>query len=142
MCVYIYIYIYIFIYLFIYIGVPPGAPGGPQAGPGPAPGGGPPPRRPRAQMTRGKALRWLGFVAMQSPTGEELRHAYRRAALKWHPDRRQNHGREEFAKLRFQQVRDAYEFLEAELQPWRHFQAGEPPSSSGAGPSRPASDAA
>jgi len=47
------------------------------------------------------------------PSAQDLRRAYRRAAMRSHPDRRQNHGREEDAKRRFQDVRDAFEFLQS-----------------------------
>lgn len=36
---------------------------------------------------------------------EEIRRAYRRAAMRWHPDRRQNHGREEEPGARAQRMR-------------------------------------
>lgn len=74
-----------------------------------------PPKRPRlaAQaLTSGQALRCLGLAPSGRPTSEEVRGAYRRAALRWHPDRRQNHGREAEATQRFQAIRDAYAFLQ------------------------------
>lgn len=42
-------------------------------------------------------------------TLDEIKRAYRRAAMKWHPDR--NPGREDEAHAVFQQVRDAYAIL-------------------------------
>ncbi|PLP97648.1 J domain-containing protein [Cupriavidus pauculus] len=42
-------------------------------------------------------------------TLEEIKLAYRRAAMKWHPDR--NPGREADAHAAFQQIRDAYSIL-------------------------------
>ena len=42
-------------------------------------------------------------------TVEEIKRAYRRAAMKWHPDR--NPGREAEAHAAFQQIRDAYSIL-------------------------------
>ncbi|PWK33742.1 J domain-containing protein [Cupriavidus plantarum] len=42
-------------------------------------------------------------------TLDEIKRAYRRAAMKWHPDR--NPGREDEAHTAFQQVRDAYSIL-------------------------------
>lgn len=42
-------------------------------------------------------------------TLEEIKRAYRRAAMKWHPDR--NPGREAEAHAAFQQIRDAYSIL-------------------------------
>lgn len=68
------------------------------------------------QMTRAKAVKSLGLQATQRLTVEDLRKAYRQQALRWHPDRPQNHGNEEAAKRRFQEVRQAFEFLQASLQ--------------------------
>ncbi|MFM0195332.1 J domain-containing protein [Paraburkholderia strydomiana] len=42
-------------------------------------------------------------------TGEEIKRAYRKAAMKWHPDR--NVGSEEVARATFQEIRDAYAIL-------------------------------
>lgn len=42
-------------------------------------------------------------------TLDEIKRAYRRAAMKWHPDR--NPGREAEAHAAFQQIRDAYSIL-------------------------------
>ncbi|WP_306850134.1 J domain-containing protein [Cupriavidus necator] len=42
-------------------------------------------------------------------TVDEIKRAYRRAAMKWHPDR--NPGREAEAHAAFQQIRDAYSIL-------------------------------
>ncbi|WOD15416.1 J domain-containing protein [Paraburkholderia kirstenboschensis] len=42
-------------------------------------------------------------------TGEEIKRAYRKAAMKWHPDR--NVGCEEVARATFQEIRDAYAIL-------------------------------
>jgi len=64
-------------------------------------------------LNRGKALRCLGLKPADQPGAEEVRRAYRRAAMIWHPDRRHNHGREEEAKKRFQAIRTAYEFLQS-----------------------------
>jgi len=85
-------------------------------------GGGRRQRRPAAKervekhWTRAKALRTLGVTTSPGEpplTPKDLRRAYRRAAMRSHPDRRQNHGREEDAKRRFQDVRDAFEFLQS-----------------------------
>jgi len=66
-------------------------------------------------MTRHSALACLGLNCINSanPTLEEIRRAYKQAALKWHPDRQQNHGCAEEAKQRFQEVRAAFEVLQA-----------------------------
>ncbi|WP_264766034.1 J domain-containing protein, partial [Moraxella catarrhalis] len=42
-------------------------------------------------------------------TGEEIKQAYRKAAMKWHPDR--NSGAEEVARATFQEIKDAYAIL-------------------------------
>jgi DnaJ-class molecular chaperone len=43
-------------------------------------------------------------------TDEEIKRAYRKAAMKWHPDR--NHGaQEEVARAAFQEIKDAYAIL-------------------------------
>ena len=46
-------------------------------------------------------------------TLDEIKLAYRRAAMKWHPDR--NPGREAEAHAAFQQIRDAYSILSLSL---------------------------
>jgi DnaJ-class molecular chaperone len=42
-------------------------------------------------------------------TDEEIKRAYRKAAMKWHPDR--NHGSEDVARARFQEIKEAYAIL-------------------------------
>ncbi len=42
-------------------------------------------------------------------TEEEIKRAYRKAAMKWHPDR--NNGAEDVARATFQEIRDAYAIL-------------------------------
>jgi DnaJ-class molecular chaperone len=42
-------------------------------------------------------------------TDEEIKRAYRKAAMKWHPDR--NHGAEDVARATFQEIKDAYAIL-------------------------------
>ncbi|WNC93918.1 J domain-containing protein [Paraburkholderia sp. FT54] len=42
-------------------------------------------------------------------TDEEIKRAYRKAAMKWHPDR--NSGTEEVARAAFQEIKDAYAIL-------------------------------
>ncbi|WP_233834927.1 J domain-containing protein [Paraburkholderia sp. ZP32-5] len=42
-------------------------------------------------------------------TDEEIKRAYRKAAMKWHPDR--NHGTEDIARAKFQEIKDAYAIL-------------------------------
>lgn len=50
----------------------------------------------------------------QDATGEEIKRAYRKAAMKWHPDR--NAGREDIARATFQDIKDAYAILSDEDQ--------------------------
>lgn len=71
-------------------------------------------------MSRARALEILGFTSGPGtlpPSPPEIRRAYRRAAMRWHPDRRQNHGREEEAKRNFQDLRDAFELLQSDMPP-------------------------
>jgi len=42
-------------------------------------------------------------------TDEDIKRAYRKAAMKWHPDR--NHGAEDIARAKFQEIKDAYAIL-------------------------------
>lgn len=42
-------------------------------------------------------------------TDDEIKRAYRKAAMKWHPDR--NNGTEEVARAAFQEIKDAYAIL-------------------------------
>jgi hypothetical protein len=49
----------------------------------------------------------LGVTPHATPT--ELKAAWRRAAMKWHPDR--NRGREHYAQAQFQRINDAYAAL-------------------------------
>jgi curved DNA-binding protein CbpA len=42
-------------------------------------------------------------------TDDEIKRAYRKAAMKWHPDR--NHGTEDTARVAFQEIKDAYAIL-------------------------------
>ncbi|WP_211193513.1 J domain-containing protein [Paraburkholderia sp. UYCP14C] len=42
-------------------------------------------------------------------TDDEIKRAYRKAAMKWHPDR--NHGAEDVARAAFQDIKDAYAIL-------------------------------
>jgi DnaJ-class molecular chaperone len=46
------------------------------------------------------------------PSKEDVRRAYKQAAMLWHPDRPQNHGCSEEAKNRFQDVKAAFDFLQ------------------------------
>eukprot|EP00927_Polykrikos_kofoidii_P079334 TRINITY_DN76117_c0_g1_i1.p1 TRINITY_DN76117_c0_g1~~TRINITY_DN76117_c0_g1_i1.p1 ORF type:complete len:509 (+),score=77.54 TRINITY_DN76117_c0_g1_i1:323-1849(+) len=71
---------------------------------------------PPTKMTRAEALNYLGLDERSTKlTAEDLRRAYKAGALKWHPDRQCNHGKEEDATKRFQDVRAAYEYLRASV---------------------------
>jgi curved DNA-binding protein CbpA len=50
----------------------------------------------------------------QDATSEDIKRAYRKAAMKWHPDR--NVGREDVARATFQEIKDAYAILSDEDQ--------------------------
>lgn len=60
---------------------------------------------------RYEALFLLGLEPGRLPSASELRSAYRKAALESHPDRQQNHSRQEEAKQLFQRVKDAFDHL-------------------------------
>lgn len=62
---------------------------------------------------RSKALYLLGLDISLRPTQEQLRTAYRKAALECHPDRAQNHQRQLEAKDLFQKVKNAHDTLTA-----------------------------
>jgi curved DNA-binding protein CbpA len=47
-------------------------------------------------------------------TDEEIKRAYRKAAMKWHPDR--NAGAEDVARATFQEIKDAYAILSDAVQ--------------------------
>jgi len=92
----------------------------PSFGAKPAP---PPPKHPMFASLQGtvqskpKALKLLGLGPAQRISSEELRKAYRQQALKWHPDRPQNHGREEEANKKFLEIRESFEFMQACMEP-------------------------
>jgi len=80
-------------------------------------------------MTRPAALARLGLSGRPESdlTAEELKRAYKKQALRWHPDRQQNHGCAEEAKQQFQEVRAAFELLQtaaALRRPSLHSAAG------------------
>eukprot|EP00746_Dinoflagellata_sp_MGD_P037628 gnl/MRDRNA2_/MRDRNA2_19041_c0_seq1.p1 gnl/MRDRNA2_/MRDRNA2_19041_c0~~gnl/MRDRNA2_/MRDRNA2_19041_c0_seq1.p1 ORF type:complete len:267 (-),score=51.27 gnl/MRDRNA2_/MRDRNA2_19041_c0_seq1:181-981(-) len=62
--------------------------------------------------SRNEALKLLGFPANACPSDAEVKAAYRRAALEAHPDRIQNHQRQEDAKAMFQSVQQAFDILQ------------------------------
>lgn len=71
----------------------------------------PPKRVAKDAMTFAQARECLG-IASGTPTAEEVRVAYKKAALKWHPDRKTNHGKEAEATKKFQEARTAFELLQ------------------------------
>lgn len=87
-------------------GTRPNGPERPKAGSGPRAGELPQ----RGGHSRAQALACLELAG--NPSQDEIRKAYKKAALRWHPDRRQNHDKAEEAKERFQEVRAAFEFLQ------------------------------
>lgn len=72
---------------------------------------GPQGREGKAVTSRFEALMVLGFPSHARPNEKEVRAAYRRAALESHPDRTQNHNRQEDAKAMFQRVHQSFEVL-------------------------------
>jgi len=50
----------------------------------------------------------------QDATPEDIKRAYRKAAMKWHPDR--NVGQEDTARAAFQEIKDAYAILSDDNQ--------------------------
>mmetsp|Transcript_97600 Transcript_97600/g.178388 ORF Transcript_97600/g.178388 Transcript_97600/m.178388 type:complete len:702 (-) Transcript_97600:91-2196(-) len=73
-----------------------------------------PPPPGRLPMTRAAALSCLGLEG--KPGQDEIRRAYKQAALKWHPDRPQNHGCTEEAKQHFLEVRAAFDLLQSPVR--------------------------
>ncbi|CAE8684821.1 unnamed protein product, partial [Polarella glacialis] len=65
--------------------------------------------------SRAAAMECLGLDVSEGLLSDELRQAYKKAALRWHPDRPQNHSNTEEAKRRFQEVRNAFELLQKSL---------------------------
>jgi hypothetical protein len=63
-------------------------------------------------LTRNSALACLGLQAGLDLSPDDVRKAYKQAALRWHPDRVQNHDNADHAKSCFQEIRDAFEFLQ------------------------------
>eukprot|EP00440_Ansanella_granifera_P005412 gb/GFBE01005873.1/.p1 GENE.gb/GFBE01005873.1/~~gb/GFBE01005873.1/.p1 ORF type:complete len:520 (+),score=112.41 gb/GFBE01005873.1/:1-1560(+) len=60
---------------------------------------------------RYESLYLLGLDPARLPSASELRSAYRRSAMESHPDKQQNHGRQDAAKELFQRVKDAFDHL-------------------------------
>jgi len=64
-------------------------------------------------MSTGEALSILGFSGGRVPSLAEAKSAYRKAALKSHPDRPHNRDRKEQATAEFQRVKQAFDILAA-----------------------------
>eukprot|EP00929_Paragymnodinium_shiwhaense_P042380 TRINITY_DN21941_c0_g5_i1.p1 TRINITY_DN21941_c0_g5~~TRINITY_DN21941_c0_g5_i1.p1 ORF type:complete len:782 (-),score=196.96 TRINITY_DN21941_c0_g5_i1:212-2557(-) len=102
-------------------GKPPTAPPSASPGPGngkPSAGGssaddaGSAPSQPKDKArpaARRAALMQLGLQCTGTP--DEINKAYKQQAMKWHPDRPQNHANAEEAKEKFQEVQAAYSYL-------------------------------
>ena len=98
----------------------PGQQGSAQARPGPSqaqqgrppspPKSAPPPKVNNTAMSFAAARECLGLT-VPDPTMEQVRTAYKQAALKWHPDRKPNHGKEAEATKKFQEACAAFELL-------------------------------
>eukprot|EP00916_Digyalum_oweni_P014783 GHVL01024206.1.p1 GENE.GHVL01024206.1~~GHVL01024206.1.p1 ORF type:complete len:578 (-),score=91.06 GHVL01024206.1:948-2648(-) len=69
----------------------------------------PPPTVPVSR--RNEHLQMLGFNKGTFPTQVQIKGAYKKCALQWHPDR--NHDKQEEAKTKFQKIVAAYEYLTA-----------------------------
>jgi len=69
---------------------------------------------PQHVTRRSKALYLLGLDTCRTPSSGELRSAYRKAAMECHPDRAQNHSRQEQAKDLFQKVKEAFDYLSSQ----------------------------
>lgn len=64
---------------------------------------------PPAKMTRAQALKVFGLKS--SADAEEVKSAYRKLALRWHPDRHQGEEAKRKATARFLQIQTAYDVL-------------------------------
>src|SRR5262245_39589690 len=63
----------------------------------------------------------LGVV--RTANGEEIKRAYRRLAMKYHPDRNNGEGRVE-AEVKFKECAEAYEVLSDDIKRRRYDQYG------------------
>lgn len=72
----------------------------------------PPPSAPQpfADLRRAHLVT-LGFAETATPRGDELKGAYRKAAMRWHPDRPHNQSNPEKATEMFQKAKASYDFL-------------------------------
>merc|ERR1712232_1408557 len=52
----------------------------------------------------------LGLARSASPSEDEVKKAYRKKAMQWHPDRQQNHDFTEDATAMFQKVKEAFDY--------------------------------
>jgi len=58
----------------------------------------------------------LGFPPDSEPTEDELKKAYRKMAMRWHPDRPHNREIQVEATQMFQTAKDAYDYFLEELR--------------------------
>eukprot|EP00928_Gymnodinium_smaydae_P071310 TRINITY_DN54935_c0_g1_i1.p1 TRINITY_DN54935_c0_g1~~TRINITY_DN54935_c0_g1_i1.p1 ORF type:complete len:630 (-),score=29.26 TRINITY_DN54935_c0_g1_i1:369-2210(-) len=63
-------------------------------------------------VKRSKSVALSVFGLESTATSEEVRRAYKQAALQWHPDRPHNRDCKDEAKRRFQEVQESFEFLQ------------------------------
>lgn len=67
-----------------------------------------------SSIRRNMATLYAKLGVPQDATWDEIKRAYRKAAMKWHPDR--NTGREDVARATFQEIKDAYAILSDDTQ--------------------------
>merc|ERR1711904_254894 len=79
----------------------------------------PPPPRPARPTSREAYLELLGFAPDADPGAEELKKAYRKMAMQWHPDRPHNRERSAEATEMFQAAKEAYDYFMEEHWPRR-----------------------
>lgn len=61
------------------------------------------------KAAREKSLEILGFSKTANPTNDQIKAAYKKDALRWHPDR--NLSNKEEATKKFKEIKQAYEFF-------------------------------
>ncbi|TNJ29749.1 Chaperone protein DnaJ [Giardia muris] len=74
---------------------------------------------------------WLNVPRTIDPTSNEYSSAYRKACLKWHPDRHRDPVKKRFAQIKFRQVQEADSILK-DPQKRRIYDSGGNPAAGGA----------
>ena len=64
-----------------------------------------------AKMSLCDAREYLGFGRFEEPSEELVKGQYRKLAMQFHPDRRQNHNKKEEATEKFQRLQEAFNLL-------------------------------